>query len=383
MKKASFIFILVAFQLNLTAYGQDADTVSLDQMIGQMVMVGLNKYQEPNNKKETLQAIREGKISGVVLFEKDLNKKDTKKNLSKLVWELQENTTIPLLIAIDEEGGRVNRLKPKYGFPKTVSAQYLGEIDNLDSTYFYASGTAQTLSQFGFNVNFAPTVDVNINPKNPVIGGVGRSYSSDYLEVIDHAQTVIKAHDAYTVATALKHFPGHGSSAEDTHLGIADVSNTWRLEELYPYKALIDSGYVRSIMSSHIVNRTLDDQLLPATLSKKILNGILRTYLGFDGVVFSDDMHMGAITQHYGFEEAVVLAVNAGVDVLVFSNNITLDDITNAGSLHALIKKGVEEGKIEEWRIRESYQRIMKFKRELGLLEDSYLKGLQETLKMN
>jgi beta-N-acetylhexosaminidase len=377
-----FILLVLFSRLHLVS-AQAGDSVSLDKMIGQMVMVGLNKYKEPEQKGATLQAIKEGKISGIILFEKDLEKSNTKENLARLVWELQEESSTPLFVAIDEEGGKVNRLKPKYGFPRTVTAEYLGELNNLDSTTYYAEATATNLRNFGFNVNFAPTVDVDINPDNPVIGGYGRSYASDPWTVAAHAEKVIDAHDAQQVATVLKHFPGHGSSASDTHLGIADVSNTWQFEELFPYRALLDSGKVKAIMSSHIVNRSLDEALLPATLSNKIIDGILRKHLGFDGVVFSDDMHMGAITQHYGFEDAVVLAVNAGVDVLVFSNNITLDEITSAGGLHGLIKEAVTDGRIEEKKIRDSYARIMRLKSSLGLLKESYKSELREMLNMN
>lgn len=377
------IFLSLFLTLQIVGLAQQTDSVSLDEMIGQMVMVGLNKFKEPQQRESTLEAIRAGKISGIILFEKDLEKSNTKENLAQLIWELQQEAATPLFIAIDEEGGKVNRLKPKYGFPKTVTAEYLGSLNDLDSTSYYAEATATNLKNFGFNVNFAPTVDVDINAENPVIGGYGRSYSPDPLIVSSHAQKVIEAHDVQQVATVLKHFPGHGSSASDTHLGIADVSNTWQFEELFPYKSLLDSGKVRAIMSSHIVNRSLDEKLLPATLSKKIIDGILREHLGFDGVVFSDDMHMGAITQHYGFEDAVVLAINAGVDVLVFSNNITLDDITSAGGLHSLIKEAVLDGKIERSQIKSSYNRIMSLKSSLGLLEDSYKTQLKENLKID
>lgn len=377
------LFFLSAFLLSSVCFSQEKDTISLDDMIGQMVMVGLNNYDEAQQKGQTLDAIAEGKISGIILFEKDLQKTDTKRNLSQLIWELQKAARTPLFIAIDEEGGKVNRLKPKYGFPKTATAASLGVLDNVDTTRHYANQTAKNLDRFGFNVNFAPTVDVNINPENPVIAGYKRSYSSDPRLVTKHAWEVIGSHDAQQVATVLKHFPGHGSSSSDTHLGIADVSNSWRFEELFPYKSLIDSGVVKAIMSSHIVNRTLDEDLLPATLSRKMIDGVLRRHLGFNGVVFSDDMHMGAITQHYGFEEAVVLAINAGVDVLVFSNNITIDDITHAGSLHGLIKKAVSEGKIEVSKIQAAYQRIITLKEELGLLNISYKTMLDQKLKLN
>jgi beta-N-acetylhexosaminidase len=383
MKKLLHLILLLMVVSPWQLHAQSQDSVSLDQMIGQMVMVGLNKYDDPSQKAATQEAIKQGKISGVILFEKDLEPKNTKKKLAKLVWELQENAPVPLFIGIDEEGGKVTRLKTKYGFSKTVTAEYLGKLDNLDSTRFYASATAKNLSDFGFNVNYAPTVDVDLNPDNPVIGKYGRSYSDDYRQVIQQAQVVIQSHDQYQVATVLKHFPGHGSSASDTHLGIADVSLTWQFEEIYPYSVLMDSGLVKAVMTSHIINRTLDDRMLPATLSDKIINGILRNHLGFKGVVFSDDMHMGAITQHFGFEDAVILAINAGVDVLMFSNNITLKDETEAEDLHSFIKKAVEEGKIKEETIRRAYVRIMTLKKELGLLDKSYLMELQQKLKMN
>ena len=136
-------------------------------------------------------------------------------------------------------------------------------------------------------------------------------------------------------------------------------------------------------MSSHIVNRSLDEKLLPATLSDKIIDGILRKHLDFNGVVFSDDMHMGAITQHYGFEDAVILAINAGVDVLVFSNNISLNDTTNAGGLHDIIKHAVLDGRIEKTQIEASYQRVMSLKSSLGLLTASYKPQLKEMLKID
>jgi beta-N-acetylhexosaminidase len=381
--KQTFFFALAFLIILPKSFCQDQATDSLDIMIGQMIMVGLNKFDDKEEKARTLNAIRQGRISGIILFEKDLKKTNTQKELSKLVWELQEDAPIPLFMGIDEEGGKVNRLKSKYGFPKTVSAQYLGEIDNLDSTRHYAFLTAGTLSQFGFNVNYAPTVDVNINPANPVIGGVERSYSGDYHKVVEHAQEVIRMHDSVQLATVLKHFPGHGSSDKDTHLGIADVSETWLLEELYPYKALLDSGLVRAVMSSHIVNRTLDERMLPATLSDKMIQGILRDLLGFEGVVFSDDMHMGAISKHYGFKEAVIMAIQAGVDVLMFSNNIYEDEQTSAYDLYQVIRSAVTSGQISRDRIEQSYQRIMALKGNLGLLEETYINRLEQKLNLN
>ncbi len=354
---------------------------SLDIMIGQMIMVGLNNFDDTDNRESILASIGSGQIGGIILFEKDLKKENTKPELARLVKQLQEASSIPLFIGIDEEGGRVNRLKPKYGFPKTVSAQYLGSIKDLDSTFFYSDRTARNLYDFGFNVNYAPNVDVNINPKNPVIGSKERSFSGNYEEVIRHANKVIESHDQYDIATVLKHFPGHGSSAKDSHLGVTDVSDTWVIEELYPYKSLIDSGKVSAIMSAHVVNRTLDTAKLPASLSRKVMKELLRDQLGFKGVIFSDDMHMGAISKNYGLEEAIVLAVNATMDVLMFSNNVFDDEKTSGLQVHQVLKQKVISGEISLEIIKASYDRIMELKRSLGLLNPDYLRVLRDRLE--
>jgi len=166
--------------------------------------------------------------------------------------------------------------------------------------------------------------------------------------------------------TALKHFPGHGSSKADTHLGIADVTNTWEERELKPYKVLIDSGYADAVMTSHIVNRKLDKAGNPGTLSADILTGILRNQLHFDGVVFTDDMQMQAITKHYGLEEAIRLAIKGGVDIMTFSNNLQDREARIVDIVHGIIKKMIANGEINEARIDQSFRRIMKLKQRLS-----------------
>ncbi len=176
------------------------------------------------------------------------------------------------------------------------------------------------------------------------------------------AREFIKQHHKYGVLTSLKHFPGHGSSKDDTHNGIADVTDTWNERELKPYQQLIDSGYADAVMTSHIVNRNLDKNGNPGTLSADILTGILRNRMKYDGVVFTDDMQMHAITKYYGLEEAIKLAVNAGVDIMTFSNNIQGSEERTVDKVHAIIRKMVQTGEIKKERIEESYRRIMKLK---------------------
>lgn len=315
-----------------------------------------------------VQDIRAGRVSGVILFDYDVLQKKSGRNIQSpsqvqsLCATLQSYSPTPLLIGIDEEGGKVNRLKPKYGFPQTVSAAYLGRLRSLDSTRLYATRTATLLSELGINLNFAPVCDVSVNPKNPVIAKLERGFSSNPDSVAMHASAVVKAHRAKHVLTALKHFPGHGSSQSDSHLGFVDVSSTWSRAELTPFQTLILQGNADIIMTAHIFNTAWDT--LPATLSKKVIQGMLREELNFDGVVCSDDMQMKAIAAHYGLEQALKLALNAGVDMLIFGNNLDYDEGI-AEKACMLIKGLIGRREIKQERIEEAYRRVMRLKSRL------------------
>ena len=333
---------------------------SLDIKIGQMILIGVpGTSADPTVLKE----IREGKAGSIIFFEKNIAAKNSYEQLKRMAWNYQSAAPIPLFISIDQEGGRVNRLKEKYGFPKSLSAAAMGQ--SLDSVRYYGLSTAATLAGLGINVNFAPVVDLASNPDNPVIAKVERSFSSNADTVALYAGEFIKTHHQMGVITSLKHFPGHGSSEDDTHLGMADVTRTWSEEELIPYRKIIDGGYVNAIMTAHIVNKRLDRKGLPGTLSSSIIDSLLRNQLHFNGVVFSDDMQMHAITKHYGLEEAIRLAVNAGVDILTFSNNIQGSEERTVDKVHSIIKKFVKDGTIPKERIDESFRRIMLLKRRL------------------
>ncbi len=379
MKK---ILFLAAICFWISANGQtEIPDDSLDLMIGQMIMVGIGDFNEAKSSEPIFKELESGLIGGVALFEKNLSAKDTRSELAKLILKIQKSAEIPVFVGIDEEGGRVTRMKEKYGFSKKVSAQYLGELDNSDSTLYYAQETAQQLDSFGINMNYAPVVDVNLNLENPVIGNIERSYSPDYKKVIDHASAVVSMHITNNVVPVLKHFPGHGSSKNDTHLGITDVTKTWQFEELYPYKALIDSGAVKAIMTAHIVNESLDRTKMPATLSKRVVTDMLRDFLGYEGVVVSDDMQMGAIKNEFGLEDAIRMGIEAGLDVLIFANNVKDYDMVSATEIHKIIKDLVAQNVVSRDRIFQSYSRIMKLKGEFGLLDESFYKSLRNKLK--
>lgn len=357
-----YIVLLFCLSASSFVFGQQRD--SLDIKIGQMLLIG---YPGPDLDSTLLKEISDGKVGSIILFEKNVPKSPTAFNtLKKVLWTYQKAAPMPLLITIDQEGGRVNRLKEKYGFPKSITAQASGKAKNLDSVRFNAESIASNLAGLGFNVNFAPDVDVAVNPTNPVIVKPGRSFSADPDSVTLLAKEYIIPHRRFGVITVLKHFPGHGSSADDTHFGVADVTNTWTEQELKPYKELLRSGYVDAIMSAHIVNKNLDPRGYPGTLSNRILDSLLRKTIGYNGVVFSDDMQMHAISKQYGLEESIKLAINAGIDILCFSNNIQNSDQRNVEVVHDVIRKLVEKGDIKRERIDQSYHRIIRLKSKLN-----------------
>jgi beta-N-acetylhexosaminidase len=360
------MLMLAAATIFHDVQGQQPD--SLDIKIGQMLLIG---FPGPMVDSAVLEEVRQGKVGSLILFEKNIPPANSFVELKKILWTYQHAAPIPLIIGIDQEGGKVNRLKNKYGFPSSITADAMGKSSNLDSVRFYAEATASTLAGLGFNINFAPVVDLNANPDNPVIARHGRAFSANADSVILLAKEFIKQHRKYGVFTSLKHFPGHGSSKDDTHLGIADVTNTWTENELLPYKSLIDSGYADAVMTSHIVNKKLDSAANPGTLSNNIITGILRNRLNFNGVVFTDDMQMHAIAKHYGLEEAIRLAVNAGVDIMTFSNNIAGTDERTVDKVHSIIRRMVESGQIKKERIDESYKRVMALKSRLNSREIS------------
>lgn len=359
MKKYCLVFWVCSLS---PAYAQTVD--SLDIKIGQMILIGMPKAEVDST---VLKDVKSGKVGALIYFEKNIPKSSSAfAAFKKMSWTYQKAAPIPLFICIDQEGGKVNRLKEKYGFTRSITAAAIGKFKSLDSVRFYAEATAATLAGLGINVNFAPCVDVAVNPTNPVIVKAERAYSANEDSVALFAREVVKEHRKFGIVTALKHFPGHGSSKDDTHLGLADVTNTWKERELKPYRALIESGDVDGVMTSHIVNKNLDPKALPGTLSKLMLDSLLRKKLGFQGVVFSDDMQMKAIASNYGLEEAIKLAVNAGVDIMCFSNNIMGVENRTVDKVHDVIRNAVASGEISKTRIDASFRRIMKLKKQIS-----------------
>ena len=338
---------------------------SLGEKIGQMLMVGF-RGTVLHDHPHILRDIRQHHLGGVILFDDDVLTRQPERNFSSpeqlkgLVTALKQAATTPLWVAVDQEGGRVVRLKPVHGFAPTVSHAELGRADDLRATYVASATIAADLAAMGINLNFAPVVDLCVNPDNPVIARLERCFSADAAKVTLHAREFIQAHNDRGVTAVIKHFPGHGSSKSDSHLGFTDVSDSWTTAELGPYIDLIAAEKAEAIMTAHVFNAILDPNY-PATLSPQIVDGLLRQQLGFDGVVFSDDLQMNAITEHYGLERAVRLALQAGVDVLLFGNNLDYDPAI-VPRVVDIIRYLVNREVIPAARIDQSYRRVMQLK---------------------
>ena len=338
----------------------------LEKMIGKMIMLGF-QGQKVETRDKIYQDIKKYDLGGVILFDKDPNDKKKIKNikdpkqLAKLTSQLQAINKTNLLISIDQEGGIVQRLKESKGFINTPKASIIGTKSEEYAQKTY-SKLAKVLKKSGLNVNYAPVVDLNINPNNPVIAKLGRSFGKSSNEVVKYASIFTKEMKKQHIISVLKHFPGHGSSLSDSHKGFVDITNTWQKEELEPYKYFIKNSLVDMIMSAHVVNRNLDYSL-PATLSWNINTKILRKELGYKGVLISDDLQMYAISKHYSLDDTVRLAINSGIDMLMFANQLAkplkLETIINS------VYKQVRSGEIKMYRIKEANKRIDILKKKL------------------
>lgn len=358
------LFFTIFFICGLPLFSKPAlanPGITLEQKIGRLLLVGFRGQSLAENP-QLEQDLRRGRLGGVILFDYDVALHSERRNIQspsqvrRLIGELRAASALPLLVAIDQEGGKVARLKPKHGFAPTRSALELGQLDDPALTAAATGQLATTLAELGINLNLAPVVDLCSNPDNPVIAAYQRCFSADADKVVTHATGYIAAHRQQAVLTALKHFPGHGSSRNDSHQGFTDISGSWDKSELIPFRRLIAAGQVDSIMTAHVFNRQLDPQY-PATLSPKTIDGLLRQQLNYQGVVISDDLQMRAISDNYSFSQAIALALRAGVDILLFGNNLSYDPQL-VEHLQSTIRKLVQTGEIAEARLDRSYQRI-------------------------
>ena len=331
-----------------------------------MLMVGF-KGDSVTEDCDAARYVRDLKVGAIVLFDIDVTGSATigsrnitsKERLTRMTAQLQAWADYPLIIAADQEGGKVARLKTQYGFLPTVTAEYLGTIDNEDTTRYYAARLAREMAESGVNVNLAPVVDV-LNHDCAAVGHYLRCFSTEPEIIVRNAGWFIDECHRQGVLCTLKHFPGHGNAIDDTHYGFVDVTNGWTDAELEPFKALIKAGKADLIMTAHLFNRNIDEEY-PATLSAKTINGLLRGEMGYDGVVVTDDIYMQAIRNNYSIPTALELAINAGADLICAGNNISTGfEADRPFKLVDMIVNLVKEGRIPWERLKESYNRVHK-----------------------
>jgi beta-N-acetylhexosaminidase len=337
------------------------EVVVLEKMAGAMIMMGF-RGTELTPDDPFLEAVRSGKVGHVLLFDREpgASKRDaaSPEQVRALVRTLREAAAGPLLIAVNHEGGKTRTLRTEPDAAALPLPSVLGR-GTPGNTHVLAIGLGLALADLGILVNLAPGVDVNSNPDNPAIGRSGRSFSADAALTSKHgmafAQGMIKA----GVIPTLKHFPGHGGADGDPHSDLPDITARWNSgTDLKPYVDALHNGWPGMIMVGHLLHKTLDPEY-PASLSPKIVNGLLRTTLGWAGVVITDDMQLRAITDRFSLEQSIALAVNAGCDILLFTNNPRWDpDLPRTA--HAALVRLARRGVISQERILQSWQRITK-----------------------
>ena len=342
--------------------------VDLDQMIGQTIMVGFSGQDEHDPGVSGVRdQLAKGVIGGVVLYPPNIVSAEQLRLLTAFLTNA--NSKLVPFIAVDQEGGMVQRLGPRSGYARYPSARGMAleaKAGTLGTARERYQAMAKELATAGINVNFGPVVDLSVNPWNTVIARRKRSFGADAETVSTLARTFITAHHEANVATVAKHFPGHGSSWSDSHKTLPDIASSWTEAELQPYAALSHDGLLDMVMVGHLYHpRFSDGEKLPASLSANAIHALRADgYIGFKGVVVSDDLEMGAVSARFSLEDRVVKAINAGVDLLVLSNVKSRDPDLGA-KIHAIISDAVRDGSIPRARIEAAYRMIAALKQRL------------------
>jgi beta-N-acetylhexosaminidase len=361
MRLATTLFATIFALFAAPAFAQ-----SIEQMAGQMIVVGFaGDSVDAKGVATARQQLADGVIGGVMYLKTNVASRAAVVAMNE-AFRKAAPAGLPPFITLDQEGGLVERLDSSVGFTEVPDASTVAAKNSPAEARPIYENLAEGVRDWGFNVNFAPVVDLAVNPNNTVIAKYGRAYGKTGDVVTDYAAQVIAAHHDAGLITSLKHFPGHGSSTADSHEGYVDITRTWKPAELDPYRALIANGYADFVMVGHLIDTEIDPTGLPSSLSPVWIGSVLRGQLGFTGVVITDDLEMGAIRDHYSTRDTVIRAVRAGVDVLLFSNTAK----PHAGLGDEVRKILVDEANVDpefKARIEESYKRIVALKARIGV----------------
>ena len=340
----------------------EQEPAAVDRQIGDMIIVGFfGDAPETPGARAVAEWLRAGVVGGVIFYEDNLPNPAAARALIQFFAAAAAASTP--FFCVDQEGGAVSRLRAENGFTTIPPAADIASrpLDQAAAAY---GRTAAELRRLGFNVNLGPVVDLAANQNSRVIFGAGRSFGDDPRKVVDYARAFIQAHRENHVLTALKHFPGLGSTPEDPHHDLPDVTATWRKEELRPFIELTNTGFADMVMVGHMVHAGLTEPGRPTSLSPRTVTGLLRQTLGYDGVVISDDMQMGALRDHFSPDEAARLGVDAGVDLFIYSNRDRADPWTPL-QFHRAVKTSIADGRIAPGRIEASAARLRRLKQSI------------------
>ncbi len=368
--KTFFYSFLLIFSLSVPAYADHASDFVLQNKIDQLFIVGF-RGAIFDTATETQRMLTETNIGGLILFDYDTptgvydrnikNKIQTK----SLIKDLQSHSKTPLFISIDEEGGKVSRLKRVPGFTPIISANKLS-LKSDKQVQVIAKGLGAILFDYGFNMNFAPVLDVNVNKKSPAIGAVGRSFSNLQSVVTRKGIAFSKGLEQEGIIAVGKHYPGHGSAKGDTHKGFVDITNSFKQYELVPFKKACEAG-IPAIMVGHLYDSKVD-ALYPATLSKKHVDRLKG--LGCNSQVFiTDDIDMRALSDQYSRRDILLNAFNAGIDIVIASNNIGDYKAEEFFTDRKIVFDAVRAGEISEARIDEAYNKVIILKQKFRIIK--------------
>lgn len=341
---------------SVDSIAEQLDKLTLDEKIGQMLIFGIDGY-DINESTKIL--IDKYKVGGFIIMGNNVQSSTQLRKLLNSLKVQNSKNSIPLFLSVDEEGGRVSRMPKEFNNFPTNKA--IGKINSKEFSYNVGSTIAEQISAFGFNMDFAPVLDINSNPKNPIIGD--RSFGSNAEVVSNLGVDTMKGIQSRNVIPVIKHFPGHGDTSVDSHKGLPSVNNDLnRLEslEFIPFSKAIEEG-ADVVMIAHILLKKIDEKN-PSSMSRTIITDILRDKLKFQGVVITDDMTMGAIMKNYKIGDAAIKSVNAGSDIVLVCHGYN-----NEIEVVKALKKAVEDGGISQERIDESVYRILKLKQKYNL----------------
>jgi beta-N-acetylhexosaminidase len=331
----------------------------LDVQIGQMIMVGFRGSKIDDPAFESIRRIiSNNEVGGLIFLDRNLTKKEKIKTFIQNIKALPK--AYPLLLAVDQEGGYVNRLSWPKGYQHFFSPQHYAAALTTSNALKEFTLLAKTIKDAGFNLNFAPVVDIKHPKTNNLISKRKRSFSSNPDVVIRFAEQFLSAHNAMGVLPTLKHYPGHGSADRDSHYYFTNVTKTWNNLEFLPYQRLIRKNLVKAIMVGHIYNANVDLKF-PATLSEKHINYYLRKKHHYDGLIITDDLQMGGVSQHYSLKTIVIQAIKAGNDILLFNNYFKLDN-NLPKTIKDIALAAVASGELNATLINEAFLRIQKIK---------------------